>query len=102
MWSISGNIQRLVHQQSQQKIQWSMLRKGTFRHYRQANKPNQQSAPHDDVIKLIKERAAWKQNGLQPWERCAACDPQRSLQRGKADKLTSYAMKRRRNGLRIM
>ena len=37
MWSISCNIQHLVHQQNQHKIQWSMLCKRTFRHYRQAN-----------------------------------------------------------------
>ena len=37
IWSISCKIQRLVNQQSQQKIQWSMFRKRTFHLYRQAN-----------------------------------------------------------------
>jgi len=102
MWSISWNIQHLVHQQSQPKIQWSMLQKGTFYHCAQANTANRQSTPRDDVIERMKAWAAWKQNWSEPVERCAVCDLQRSWRQGNDEKLTSQATERRRNGSRIM
>jgi len=102
MWSIFCNIQHLIHQQSQHKIQWSMLWKRTVRHYWQANTANRQSTLHDDVINWIKARAAWKRNGSEPLECCAACVPKRRLRRGAEEKLTSYATKRRRHESRIM
>jgi len=74
MWSTSCNNQHLVHQRSQHKIQWSMLRKWTLRHYRQANTANRQSGQPDDVIKRIQGRVARKRNGSEHFERCAACD----------------------------
>jgi len=102
MWSISCNIQHFVHQQSQHKIQWLMLWKITFRHYRQANTANLQSAQCDDVIKRMKARAPWKQNGCEPWECSAASDPKRCLRLGNDEKLTSYGKNGSRNGSRIM
>jgi len=102
MWSISSNIHYLVHQQSQHKIKWSMLQKRTFHHYRHANTANRQSTSHDDLIKRMTARGAWKLNGSEPLERCAACNRKRSLQWVKNEKLTSWATMRRRNGSRIM
>jgi len=59
--SISCNIQHLTQQQSQGKLQWSMLQKRSFRNVQQANVANRQSGSHHDVIKRIKASAAWKQ-----------------------------------------
>jgi len=64
MWSISCNIQHLAQQQGQNKIQWSMLRKRTFHHFRQANMANQQSIPPDDVFRQIMATVAWWQKGF--------------------------------------
>jgi len=56
MWSISCKLKHLAHQQSQQKIQWSMLRKRSSPHYWTDNTANQHSAPPEDVIRGMKER----------------------------------------------
>ena len=93
MWSISSNIEQLVQQQSQLRIQWSMLRKGTFHHDRQANTANRYSVQHDDVITQIKAQAACKRTGAEPLEHWAACDPKRSLRQGNYEKLTSQTTK---------
>jgi len=82
-------MQHLTQQQSQGKLQWSMLRKRTFRHFQRANMANQQSAPHNDIIKQMKARAAWKQRECEPLGHCAACDPKRSLQPSNDEKRTS-------------
>jgi len=102
MWSSSCNVQHLAPQQGQHKIQWLMLRKTSFRHFRRANMANRRSIPHDDVIWRIKTRVAWTERGSESWEHCAACDPKRSLRRRNDGKRTSQATKRERSGTRIM
>jgi len=102
MWSTSCNIQHLTQQQSQLKIQWSILRKRTFHHFQQANTATWPSYTHDDVIKQIMARAAWRRKGSEHWEHCAAYRLQRSSVWRKDEKRTFWAMKRRRNGSRIM
>jgi len=102
MWSISCNIQHLAQQQCQHKIQWSMLRRRTLRHFRQANMATWQSNPHDDVIKLMKASVASRRKQSEHWEHCAAYDQKRSFRRRNEGKPTVYAMKQKRNGSRIM
>jgi len=77
--SMFGNIQHLAQQQSQCKPQWSMLRKKTYHHFRQAIMANRHSCPPNDVIKRMKARAAWKQTESEPMGHCATCDANRSL-----------------------
>jgi len=50
----------------------------------------------------MKATKAWRQNRSERWEHCTAYDPKRSFQRRKDRKLTVYAIKRKRNGSRIM
>jgi len=76
--------------------------KWTFRHYWQANMTNRQSTLHDDVIKGMKDRLAWRQKGSVPLEHCAACNPKWSLWWGTDEKYTFEATKSRRNGSRLM
>jgi len=89
MWSISCNIEHLVHQQSQQKIQWSMFQQRSLYHSQQAITAKRQSAPHDDLIMRIRATAAWKQNWSEALGRCVACDLKRCLRQGKVKKRTS-------------
>jgi len=63
---------------------------------------NRRSGPHNDVIKQIKARAAWKQKESEPLGHCVACVPKRSLWPRNYEKDTSQAMKRKKNGLRVM
>jgi len=100
--SISCNIQHLAQQQSQCKLQWSMLRKRTFDHFQLANMANKHSGPHNNIIKWTKATAAWKQKESETLRHCAACDPKWSLWPRNNEKRTSSAMERRNNGLRIM
>jgi len=102
MWSISCNIQHLTQQQGQHKTQWSMLRKGTFRHLCWANTANQKISPHVDIIKWMKATAARRQKGSDHWEHCPASDPKWSFPRWKDRKRTFQAMKRKRGGSRSM
>jgi len=88
MWSISCNIWHLAHQQSRHMIQWSMLRKWTFPHSRLAHMANRHFDPHDDIIKRMRARAAWKQRSSEPWERCTAYDQKWCSQRWIDDKLS--------------
>ena len=71
---ISCNIQHLA-QKSQHKLQWSMLRKRTFRHLLPADMANRQSVQPNDIIKWMKARAAWRQKESERWGHCAAWDP---------------------------
>jgi len=70
-----------------------MLGNGTFHHFRQAYTANQQSGPHNDIIKQMKARVAWKQNESEPLGHCANYDLKRSLRPRNDEKCTSYAMK---------
>jgi len=56
----------------------------------------------NDVIKQMTARAAWRQRESEPLGHCAAWDPKRSLRRISDKKRTSYAMKRKSNGFKIM
>jgi len=79
-----------------------MLQKRTFRHSRLAHMANWQSVQYNDVIKRIGARAVWRQKNSEPLWHCAACDPIRSLWQRNDEKHTSSALKRKRNGSRIM
>jgi hypothetical protein len=100
--SISCNIQHLVQQQSQWKLNWSGLRKRTFHHFRRANMANQQSGLPNDVNKRMNTGVSWKQNESDRLGNCAACDSKRILRPRNNEKRTSPPMKRKRNWLRIM
>jgi len=100
--SILCNIQHLAQQQSPRKLQWFMLWKWTFRHFRRADTANRQSGQPNDVIMRTKAWAVWKQRESEHLGHCAAGDQKRSLRRRNDEKRTFYAMKRKRNGLRIM
>ena len=76
MWSISCNIRHLAQQHSQHKIQWSILWKRTFCHFRRANTANLRRNPHDNTIKWINARVPWRQKGSECWEHCAAYNEQ--------------------------
>jgi len=76
--------------------------KGNFRHFWQANAANRQSIPHNDIIKWMQARAAWRQKEFEPLEHCTACDAKRSLRRRNHNKPTVYAMKRKWNVSRII
>ena len=89
MWSTSSSINPLAQLQIRHKIQWSMLRKRTFRHFWWAHMGNRQTAPQDDVIKQMKPRAAWRQSGSHRWERCADHKLQSSF-RWRKDKMLTY------------
>jgi hypothetical protein len=79
MWSISCIIEHLTQQQGQHKIEWSMLQKRTFRHFRHVNIADGPSNPYYAIIKRIKTRAAWRPEGSESWENCAAYHPKRSF-----------------------
>jgi len=81
MWSISCNIQHLAQQQSQHKTQLSMFQKRTFPHFRWANTGNEDSNPHDNVIKSRQDTVAWRLNVSEHWEHCTAYDLKRSFWR---------------------
>jgi len=57
--------------------------KRTFRLSWRANMANRRSIPHDDVIKLNRGRAGWRQKGSEPLEHCVDCDPKRSSRQRK-------------------
>jgi len=101
MWSISCNIEHLS-EQGEYKIQWSMLGKRTFRHFRQASMANQWSNPHHNIIKRIMAREVWKQAGSEHWEYWAAYDLKNSIQRRKVGKPTLPAKHWKRNRSRII
>jgi len=88
VWSTSCNIQHLVQQQGQYKMQGSMLLNGTFRHFRQANTANWQRNPHHNIINQIKARVGWRKIGSEFWELSAACDLTRSFRWRKDGKQT--------------
>jgi len=96
------NFQHLAQQQGQQKIQWSMLWKRTFRHFQLANMSNGRSIPHPDIMRRIKARVVWSQTGCEHWEHCTAYDPKRRLRRRHDGKRTFYARKRERKRSRIL
>jgi len=100
--SITCNIQQVAQHQSPQKLQWSMHRKRTFRHFWPAVTANRKSSQPNDVIKPMKERAVLRQRETEPLGHCAAWDPKRGLRRRSDEKRTSSATKRKRNGLRIL
>jgi len=50
---------------------------------------NQQSEPHDDIIKRMKARVALNQKESERLGHCVACDPTRSLQQKNYGKRTS-------------
>jgi len=100
--SIYCNIQHLAQPQSHHKLQWSMLRKRAFHHSRQANTANRHSGSQDDIIKPIMARAAWKQTESEPLGHCAACNAKWILWPRHDEKWTTDAMKRKKNGSRIM
>jgi len=102
MRSISCNIQHVTHQQSQLEIERLMLWKRTCRHFWQAKMAIWKSHPHDEIIKRMKVRAAWRQKGSKPWENCAACNQKRSFFPRKDKIRTFWAMKTNRNGSRII
>jgi len=99
---ITCSIHHLAQQQSQRKLQWSRLRKWPFRRVRWADTAPRHSVQPNVGIKRMKARAAWRQTESEPLGHCAAGDPKRSLRQGNDEKCTSEAMKRKRNGLRIM
>jgi hypothetical protein len=90
-------MQHLAQQQSQHKLQWSILGKRTFRHIWQASMANQHSGPHNVIIKRMEVRAALKKKESDPLGHWAAGEPKRSLQPRNEQKPTSSAMKRMRN-----
>jgi len=49
-----------------------MFRKRTFCHFKQADTANQQSVQPNDIIKVMKAKAAWRQKESEPWGHCAA------------------------------
>jgi len=102
MWSISCNIQHLAHQQGKHKIQWWMLRKRTFRHFRRAHEANRRRYPHYNIITQIKARVAWRQKGPELWQNCADYNLHRSFWQSNDGKRSIYAMNNKRNGSRIM
>jgi len=63
---------------------------------------NRHSSPHDDVVKRMKAREAWRQKESKCWDHCAACDLKGSFQRRNNGKRTCQAVKTERTGLRIM
>jgi len=63
---------------------------------------NWQRFLHGNVIKWMKARAARKQRESEPMVHCTAYDSKRSLRQRHDKKCTFYAMKTKRNGLRIM
>jgi len=79
-----------------------MLWKYSFRHSRWANMENWQSISPNEVIKRMKARAAWRQTESGSLECYVACDPKRSLRPRNVEIRTSWAMKRKRNEMRIM
>jgi len=94
MLFISCNIQHFTQQQSQLKLQLSMLQKRTFCHFRLANTANQARDLQDDIIKQMQARMPWKLEWSELLEHCEGCDPKRSwLQRNEMN-CTSEAMKR--------
>ena len=102
MRSISCNIQHLAQQQGQHTIQWSMLGKRTFHDFRQADMANQWWNPHEDVIKWIKVRVDWRQQGSEHGEHCTAYDLKSSIRRSKDGKRNLSATKNNRNGSRMI
>jgi len=100
--SISCNIQHFAQQQSQCKLQWSMLRNRSFRHIQQANMANRHSGQPNDMIKRMKARTVRKEKECKHLGYCAPCNPKGSLRSRNNEKRTSQAMKRKRNGSRIM
>jgi len=100
--SICCNIQHPAQQQSQHKLQWSMLQRRTFHHFRLANTATWKCVLHDDIINQMRARAASKQKEHEPLGHCAACDPKRSLRQRNDEKRTSYTTNRKRNGWRII
>jgi len=100
--SISCNIQHLAQQQSQHKLQWSIIRKRTFPHIQQAYTANRRSVPHHNVIKRRMARVAAKQKEFEPLGHCVVCDPKRSVWPRNNMKCAFQAMKRKRNGSWIM
>jgi len=99
--SISCNIQHLAQRPSQHKLQWSNLRKRTFHHLQLASSANQAIDPHDNIIKQMKARAAWKLNKSEPKVHCVACNPKTSLRQSEDKKRTFWITKRKRNASRI-
>jgi len=102
MWSITHNIQHLAPQQSQHKTQGSMLWTRGFFHFPQADTVNCLTAPHDDVLKPVKARAAWEQIAAEPGEHGARYDPKCSLWRREAYKCSVQAILRKRHGSRMI
>jgi hypothetical protein len=100
--SITCNIQHLAQQQSQCKLQYSMLQIRLFRKFRWENVANHQISPHKKFIKQMMPSAAWKQRESDPLGHCALYNPKRSLQPSNNEKCTAEAMKRQRNGLKMM
>jgi len=62
---------------TQQSTQTTMVNapKKNFRHFQRANMANQQSVPHDDIIRRMKPSVAWRQKESEPLGHCAACEP---------------------------
>jgi len=100
--SISCDIQHLAQQHCQHKLQWAMLWKSTYRHFRWANMANRPSSSPNNVINRIKERPTQEQTLTEPLGHCAACNPKRHFQRRYDKKRTSYAIYRKRNGSKIV
>ena len=79
-----------------------MLQKRTFRRFWQADTGNRQSSLPNHIIKWMWAKAACRQSEFNPLGHYVPWDPKRSLRQRNDEKHTSWAMKRKRNGLRIM
>jgi len=79
-----------------------MLWKRTFHPLWGANMANWQSTQQGDVINQMKARAAWRQEGSEHWEHCAAYNLKWSFRWRKVKHWTFQRHKRKRNGSRIM
>jgi hypothetical protein len=101
-WFRAWHIQHVAKQQGQHTIQLSRVQKRALLHLRWAITPNRQSSPLVDIVKQMKGREAWRQQGSERSERCAAYDLKRYFWRWKERKRTVEAMKRTRNRSRIM